>query len=151
MDFNDDWGLMYVRNVPGRGSGQQERFYTVHRGCPSDVHEWTPIRGPQLEIGYDNVEIPAYQRRQQASTKITLAQQWQAGGSVWSRPAIRIFATLRESGMKNWGYSNTSGLQTKDGSGSGAFTSSHVVTTAKLPSVPRWKCGGNTVRRTGVT
>ncbi|MEW8785895.1 carbohydrate porin, partial [Klebsiella pneumoniae] len=55
--------------------------------------------------------------------KITLAQQWQAGNSVWSRPAIRIFATYAK-WDENWGYSNTSGLQTKDSSGSGAFTSS---------------------------
>ncbi|WP_243395121.1 carbohydrate porin, partial [Klebsiella pneumoniae] len=52
-----------------------------------------------------------------------LAQQWQAGNSVWSRPAIRIFATYAK-WDENWGYSNTSGLQTKDSSGSGAFTSS---------------------------
>ncbi|MDR8383124.1 maltoporin LamB, partial [Acinetobacter baumannii] len=36
---------------------------------------------------------------------------------------IRIFATYAK-WDENWGYSNTSGLQTKDSSGSGAFTSS---------------------------
>ncbi len=76
----------------------------------------------QLEIGYDNVKS---QRTSENNNqyKITLAQQWQAGNSVWSRPAIRIFATYAK-WDENWGYSNTSGLQTKDSSGSGAFTSS---------------------------
>ena len=51
-------------NVPGRGSGQQERFYLVHRGCPSDV---------QMDADHEHPagnrlrqrEIPAYQRKQQ--------------------------------------------------------------------------------------
>ncbi len=36
MDFNDDWGLMYVAMYRGRGSGQQERFYP---GTP-----WVSVR-----------------------------------------------------------------------------------------------------------
>ncbi len=36
MDFNDDWGLMYVAMYRGRGSGQQERFYL---GTP-----WVSVR-----------------------------------------------------------------------------------------------------------
>ncbi|STS98894.1 maltoporin [Klebsiella pneumoniae] len=64
MDFNDDWGLMYVAMYQGRGSGQQERFYLVHRGCPSDV---------QMDADHEHPagnrlrqrEIPAYQRKQQ--------------------------------------------------------------------------------------
>ena len=28
--------------------------------------------------------------------KVTLAQQWQAGPSIWARPVIRIFATYAE-------------------------------------------------------
>ena len=33
----------------------------------------------------------------------TLAQQWQAGDSIWSRPAIRVFATYAKWDEK-WGY-----------------------------------------------
>ncbi|PVA01353.1 maltoporin, partial [Acinetobacter nosocomialis] len=38
--------------------------------------------------------------------KITLAQQWQAGDSIWSRPAIRVFATYAKWDEK-WGYDYT--------------------------------------------
>ncbi len=109
------------------------------------MYKWTPIASTQLEIGYDNVKS---QRTSENNNqyKITLAQQWQAGNSVWSRPAIRIFATYAK-WDENWGYSNTSGLQTKDSSGSGAFTSSRGDD-SEVTFGARWKCGGNTVRRT---
>jgi hypothetical protein len=42
-----------------------------------------------------------------------------ADGITTTLPSIRIFATYAK-WDENWGYSNTSGLQTKDSSGSGA-------------------------------
>ncbi|MBI3309783.1 MAG: carbohydrate porin, partial [Serratia liquefaciens] len=39
--------------------------------------------------------------------KLTLAQQWQAGNSIWSRPAIRVFATYAKWDEK-WGYATDS-------------------------------------------
>ena len=41
-----------------------------------------------------------------------LAQQWQAGDSIWSRPAIRVFATYAKWDEK-WGY-NDSGVAYND-------------------------------------
>ncbi|EOU3096284.1 carbohydrate porin, partial [Yersinia enterocolitica] len=40
--------------------------------------------------------------------KLTLAQQWQAGDSIWSRPAIRVFATYANWDEK-WGYNDVAG------------------------------------------
>lgn len=37
---------------------------------------------------------------------MTLAQQWQAGNSIWSRPAIRLFATYAKWDEK-WGYATS--------------------------------------------
>lgn len=58
-----------------------------------------------LEVGYDNVKS-----QETGDTnnqyKITLAQQWQAGDSIWSRPAIRVFATYAKWDEK-WGYAPT--------------------------------------------
>ncbi len=42
---------------------------------------------------------------------ITLAQQWQAGDSIWSRPAIRVFATYAK-WDENWGYDYTGSSST---------------------------------------
>ena len=121
ISLGDKWDLMYVgmyQNIDMDNDLGTE-WYTV--GI-RPMYKWTPIMSTQLEIGYDNVKS---QRTSENNNqyKITLAQQWQAGNSVWSRPAIRIFATYAK-WDENWGYSNTSGLQTKDSSGSGAFTSS---------------------------
>jgi maltoporin len=120
MDFNDDWGLMYVAMYQDvdLDSNNGSTWYTVG---VRPMYKWTPIMSTLLEVGYDNVKSRTSENNNQY--KITLAQQWQAGNSVWSRPAIRIFATYAK-WDENWGYSNTSGLQTKDSSGSGTFTSS---------------------------
>lgn len=120
MDFNDDWGLMYVA-MYGDVDTDSNNGSTVHRRCSSDV---------QMDADHEHPagsrlrqrEISAHQRKQQPVQNYP-AQQWQAGNSVWSRPAIRIFATYAK-WDENWGYSNTSGLQTKDGSGNGVYTSS---------------------------
>ncbi|MDA4316655.1 carbohydrate porin, partial [Escherichia coli] len=59
---------------------------------------------------YDNVES---QRTGDKNNqyKITLAQQWQAGDSIWSRPAIRVFATYAKWDEK-WGYDYTGNANT---------------------------------------
>lgn len=57
-----------------------------------------------LEAGYDNVKSQHTGERN-GQYKLTVAQQWQAGDSIWSRPAIRIFATYANWDEK-WGYNN---------------------------------------------
>ncbi|HGG7186630.1 TPA: maltoporin LamB, partial [Escherichia coli] len=74
------------------------------------MYKWTPIMSTVMEIGYDNVES---QRTGDKNNqyKITLAQQWQAGDSIWSRPAIRVFATYAKWDEK-WGYDYTGNANT---------------------------------------
>jgi maltoporin len=69
------------------------------------MYKWTPIMSTLLEVGYDNVKS---QKTGETNNqyKITLAQQWQAGDSIWSRPAIRVFATYAKWDEK-WGYANS--------------------------------------------
>lgn len=118
MDFNDKWGLMYVAMYQDIDwdSKNGTTWYTVGA---RPMYKWTPIMSTQLEVGYDNVKS---QRTGEHNSqyKITLAQQWQAGNSVWSRPAIRLFATYAKWDEK-WGYANsdsgagyTSGVAYKD-------------------------------------
>ena len=64
-----------------------------------------------MEIGYDNVKSQKTDDKN-SQYKITLAQQWQAGDSIWSRPAIRVFATYAKWDEK-WGY-NDSGVAYND-------------------------------------
>ncbi|MFU0887547.1 maltoporin [Kluyvera sichuanensis] len=95
--------LMYVgmyQNVD-RDDGNGTKWWTVG---VRPMYKWTPIMSTLMEVGYDNVKS---QKTGDTNNqyKITLAQQWQAGDSIWSRPAIRVFATYAKWDEK-WGYDN---------------------------------------------
>ena len=101
----DRWDLMYVGMYQDidRDDSNGARWWTVG---VRPMFKWTPIMSTLLEVGYDNVKS---QRTDDTNNqyKITLAQQWQAGDSIWSRPAIRVFATYAKWDEK-WGYANSS-------------------------------------------
>ena len=101
ISLGDDWDLMYVgmyQNIDMDNNLGTE-WYTV--GI-RPMYKWTPIMSTLLEVGYDNVKSQQTGDRNN-QYKITLAQQWQAGDSIWSRPAIRVFATYAK-WEENWGY-----------------------------------------------
>jgi maltoporin len=101
LDFNDKWGLMYVAMFQDvdRDNQNGTTWYTVG---VRPMYKWTPIMSTLLELGYDNVKSQETGDRN-SQYKVTLAQQWQAGDSIWSRPAIRLFATYAKWDEK-WGY-----------------------------------------------
>ncbi|WP_407579503.1 maltoporin [Citrobacter koseri] len=109
ISLGDRWDLMYVGMYQDidRDDNNGTTWYTVG---VRPMFKWTPIMSTLLEVGYDNVKS---QKTDDTNNqyKITLAQQWQAGDSIWSRPAIRIFATYAKWDEK-WGYDN--GIAYKD-------------------------------------
>ncbi|HGB4893277.1 TPA: carbohydrate porin [Salmonella enterica subsp. enterica serovar Hvittingfoss] len=101
ISLGDKWDLMYVgmyQNIDWDNNLGTE-WWTVG---VRPMYKWTPIMSTLLEVGYDNVKSQQTGDRNN-QYKITLAQQWQAGDSIWSRPAIRIFATYAKWDEK-WGY-----------------------------------------------
>ncbi|MFJ2976351.1 maltoporin [Kluyvera sp. NPDC087067] len=105
ISLGDNWDLMYVgmyQNLDMDNNLGTE-WYTV--GI-RPMYKWTPIMSTLLEVGYDNVKSQQTGDRNN-QYKITLAQQWQAGDSIWSRPAIRVFATYAK-WDENWGYAKNS-------------------------------------------
>lgn len=122
----DKWDLMYVgmyQNVDLDNNLGTE-WWTVG---VRPMYKWTPIMSTLLEVGYDNVKSQETGDHN-SQYKITLAQQWQAGDSIWSRPAIRIFATYAKWDEK-WGYAkNSNGDPTRyaisDSTGNGQFSNS---------------------------
>ncbi len=105
ISLGDSWDLMYVgmyQNIDW-DNNNGTKWWTVG---VRPMYKWTPIMSTLLEVGYDNVKS---QKTDDTNNqyKITLAQQWQAGDSIWSRPAIRVFATYAKWDEK-WGY-DTSG------------------------------------------
>ncbi|MDU2939438.1 MAG: maltoporin [Enterobacteriaceae bacterium] len=101
----DKWDLMYVGMYQkiDRDDDRGTDWYTVG---VRPMYKWTPIMSTLLEVGYDNVKSQETGDRNN-QYKITLAQQWQAGDSIWSRPALRVFATYAK-WDENWGYAKNS-------------------------------------------
>jgi len=126
ISLAEKWDLMYVgmyQNVDLDNNLGTE-WYTVG---VRPMYKWTPIMSTLLEVGYDNVKSQQTGDRN-SQYKITLAQQWQAGDSIWSRPAIRLFATYAKWDEK-WGYAkNGNGDVTRyaisDSTGNGQFSNS---------------------------
>ncbi|WP_434637407.1 maltoporin [Klebsiella sp. I138] len=103
ISMGDDWDMMYVAMYQdiNLDNNNGTKWWTVG---VRPMYKWTPIMSTLLEVGYDNVKS---QNTGESNNqyKITLAQQWQAGDSIWSRPAIRLFATYAKWDEK-WGYAN---------------------------------------------
>lgn len=110
ISLGDSWDLMYVGMYQDidRDNNNGTQWWTVG---VRPMYKWTPIMSTLMEIGYDNVKSQRTSDRN-SQYKVTLAQQWQAGDSIWSRPAIRIFATYAKWDEK-WGY-NDSGVAYND-------------------------------------
>ena len=111
VSLADDWDMMYVAMYQdiNLDNNNGTKWWTVG---VRPMYKWTPIMSTLLEVGYDNVKSQQTGDRND-QYKITLAQQWQAGDSIWSRPAIRVFATYAKWDEK-WGYDSTSGVAMAD-------------------------------------
>ena len=55
-------------------------------------YKWSETMSTVLEAGYYIQDDP-WMTESENLTKVTIAQQWQAGKSFWARPAIRVFAS----------------------------------------------------------
>lgn len=126
VSLAERWDMMYVVMYQNTSldSGQGTEWWTVG---VRPMFKWTPIMSTLMEVGYDNVKSQQT-KDNNSQYKITLAQQWQAGDSIWSRPAIRVFATYAK-WNEDWGYAkNASGDVTnvaiRDKSGNGFLSSS---------------------------
>ncbi|MDP8175501.1 maltoporin [Phocoenobacter skyensis] len=60
------------------------------------MYKWNKTMSTLLELGYDVVKKQS-NKEEDHVFKTTLAQQWQAGDSIWARPAIRVFGTYAKS------------------------------------------------------
>lgn len=101
ISITKKWDLMYAAMYQDidLDNNNGNTWYTVG---VRPMYKWTPIMSTLMEVGYDHVKS----QRTKANNdqfKITLAQQWQAGDSIWSRPAIRLFTSYSKWNEK-WGY-----------------------------------------------
>lgn len=133
ISLGDKWDLMYVGMYQNLDMDNDlgTEWYTV--GI-RPMYKWTPIMSTLMEVGYDNVKSQQTGDRN-SQYKITLAQQWQAGDSIWSRPAIRVFATYAK-WDEEWGYVKNGNNVSKYA----AATNSGISTTSRGDS-DEWSFG----------
>ncbi|EMH4164372.1 maltoporin [Pluralibacter gergoviae] len=117
INLSERWDLMYVGMYQdvNLDNNMGTKWWTVG---VRPMFKWTPIMSTLLEVGYDNVKSEQADKRN-GQYKITLAQQWQAGESIWSRPAIRVFATYAK-WDENWGYVKTGDSATRYAAANGS-------------------------------
>ncbi|MBV6539888.1 maltoporin [Ursidibacter maritimus] len=79
------------------------------------MYKWNDTMSTLAEVGYDVIKDQATGKKN-SLTKYTLAQQWQAGSSIWARPAIRVFGTYAHWNDKfNTANRTNAGYKAKDG------------------------------------
>ncbi|MFZ7276101.1 maltoporin [Avibacterium endocarditidis] len=79
------------------------------------MYKWTDTMSTLVEVGYDRIKDQQTGLKNQLM-KYTLAQQWQAGSSIWARPAIRVFGTYAHWNDKfNTQKRTDAGYKAKDG------------------------------------
>ncbi|MDP8162265.1 maltoporin [Pasteurella skyensis] len=69
------------------------------------MYKWNKTMSSLLELGYDVVKKQSNGEKSKVF-KTTLAQQWQAGDSIWARPAIRVFGTYAKANDKKFNGQN---------------------------------------------
>lgn len=84
------------------GGGTQNWFSIGIR----PIYRWSDTMNTALEVGFDSVSQDSDWNGGADSTdakltKVTLAQQWQAGPSIWARPVIRLFVTYADWNQDN--------------------------------------------------
>ncbi len=79
------------------------------------MYKWNKTMSTLAEVGYDVIKDQASGKKNNLA-KYTIAQQWQAGDSIWSRPAIRVFGTYAHWNDKfNQSNRTDAGYKAKDG------------------------------------
>ncbi|UKH10566.1 maltoporin [Actinobacillus pleuropneumoniae] len=79
------------------------------------MYKWNDTMSTLLEVGYDRIKDQASGQKNDLM-KYTIAQQWQAGSSIWARPAIRVFDTYAHWNDKfNTANRTDAGYKAKDG------------------------------------
>ncbi|MGL6351793.1 MAG: carbohydrate porin, partial [Aeromonas sp.] len=96
IPMGNSWEMMHqlvygVGNEMWNGNDKVETMSAVVR----PVYKWDDFNKTIFEGGYfkDNNKSTNGAEDKDAAYKLTLAQAWSAGSSIWARPEIRVFAT----------------------------------------------------------
>ena len=114
VQFSDKVEMMYAL-IYQKTDLDNKRGNTWYSAGVRPMYKWTNTMSTLMELGYDRVKDQATGKKNDL-TKVTLAQQWQAGNSIWARPAIRVFGTYAHWNDKfNTENRTNLGYKAKDG------------------------------------
>ena len=91
VQFSDKVEMMYAL-IYQKTDLNNKQGKTWYSAGVRPMYKWTNTMSTLMELGYDRVKDQATGKKNDLA-KVTLAQQWQAGSSIWARPAIRVFGT----------------------------------------------------------
>ena len=116
---NTNFSMSYVAmmNKLENDADTGRTWYTA--GVRPQYH-WNETMSTAVELGYDRVKFDKNVSGIDAGktynmTKVTIAQQWSAGSSIWARPTIRVFGTYAKWNDKQ----ALNGFRNDDGSWNG--------------------------------
>ncbi|TCP93361.1 maltoporin [Cricetibacter osteomyelitidis] len=91
IKLGEKWETMYalIYEKTDLDNNQGKTWYSA--GI-RPMYKWNKTMSTLFEVGYDRIKAQATGEKNDL-VKLTLAQQWQAGDSIWARPAIRVFGT----------------------------------------------------------
>ena len=91
IKLSENWETMYalIYEKTDLDNNQGKTWYSA--GI-RPMYKWTKNMSTLFEVGYDRIKDQASGEKNDL-VKATIAQQWQAGDSIWARPAIRVFGT----------------------------------------------------------
>lgn len=114
VQFSDKVEMMYAL-IYQKTDLNNKQGNTWYSAGVRPMYKWTNTMSTLMELGYDRVKDQATGKKNDL-TKVTLAQQWQAGNSIWARPAIRVFGTYAHWNDKfNTENRTNLGYKAKDG------------------------------------
>lgn len=112
--LDDKVDLMYAL-IYEKTDLDNKRGKTWYSAGIRPMYKWTKTMSTIAEIGYDRIKDQASGKKNDLM-KYTIAQQWQAGDSIWARPAIRVFGTYAHWNDKfNTANRTDVGYKAKDG------------------------------------
>lgn len=114
VQFSDKVETMYAL-IYEKTDLENKQGKTWYSAGIRPMYKWTNTMSTLVEFGYDRIKDQASGKKNDL-TKVTLAQQWQAGSSIWARPAIRVFGTYAHWNDKfNTENRTSQGYKAKDG------------------------------------
>lgn len=113
VKLGEKWEAMYAL-IYEKTDWKNKQGKTWYSAGIRPMYKWTKTMSTLAEVGYDRIKEQDSGKKNNF-WKATLAQQWQAGDSIWARPAIRVFGTYVHWNDKfNKAYRTDAGYKAKD-------------------------------------